>query len=81
MPIIILIIIKINLQSRATLSLIIYNLLIQIIVDMYNIYFGVIDIIYTNENLIITCIFRMIFILVNYILDFNEKKEFKMLSH
>jgi len=55
LPIIILIIIKINLQSRATLSLIIYNLLIQIIVDMYNIYFGVIDIIYTNENLIITC--------------------------
>jgi len=55
LPIIILIIIKINLQSKATLSLIIYNLLIQIIVDMYNIYFGVIDIIYTNENLIITC--------------------------
>jgi hypothetical protein len=55
LPIIILIIIEINLQSRATLSLILYNLLIQIIVDMYNIYFGVIDIIYTNENVIITC--------------------------
>ena len=43
---------------------------------MYNIYFGVIDIIYTNENLIITC-FSEDIILVNYILDFKEKKRFQ----